>query len=123
MMQAAAFSRQELMIAVIARLLAGCRLVATGASSPIPGAGALLARAQSGGSLRVNVLGSIRNDFLCDGGVELFDLAGQGRLDAFFLCGGQIAGHAHINLCGRSETRRAGKEGGCTCRIRWSAVY
>src|SRR3546814_17495215 len=70
MMQAAAFSRQELMITVIARLLAGCRLVATGASSPIPGAGALLARAQSGGSLRVNVLGSIRNDFLCAGGVE-----------------------------------------------------
>lgn len=100
MTQAAAFTRQELMIAVIARLLAGCRLVATGASSPIPGAGALLARAQSGGRLRVNVLGSIKNDFLCDGGVELFDLAGQGRLDAFFLGGGQIDGHANINLVG-----------------------
>ncbi|WP_341702136.1 CoA-transferase [Ferrovibrio sp.] len=94
------FSRQELLIAVIARLLQGCRLVATGASSPIPGAGALLARAQSGGRMRVNVLGSIRNDFLCDGGVELFDLAGQGRLEAFFLGGGQIDGHANINLVG-----------------------
>ncbi|HEX6956905.1 MAG TPA: CoA-transferase [Ferrovibrio sp.] len=94
------FSRQELLIAVIARLLQGCRLVATGASSPIPGAGALLARAQSGGRLRVNVLGSVRNDFLCDGGVELFDLAGQGRLDAFFLGGGQIDGEANINLVG-----------------------
>jgi len=96
----ATFSRQELLITVIARLLEGCRLVATGASSPIPGAGALLARALSGGRLRVNVLGSIRNDFLCDGGVELFDLAGQGRLDAFFLGGGQIDGHANINLVG-----------------------
>lgn len=94
------YSRQELLIATIARLLAGCRLVATGASSPIPGAGALLARALSGGRMRVNVLGSIRNDFLCDGGVELFDLAGQGRLDAFFLGGGQIDGHANINLVG-----------------------
>lgn len=94
------YSRQELLIANIARLLAGCRLVATGASSPIPGAGALLARAQSAGRMRVNVLGSIRNDFLCDGGVELFDLAGQGRLDAFFLGGGQIDGQANINLVG-----------------------
>lgn len=103
MTQAAAFTRQELMIAVIARLLEGCRLVATGASSPIPGAGALLARAQSGGRLRVNVLGSIRNDFLCDGGVELFDLAGQGRLDAFFLGGGQIDGQANLNLIGTGD--------------------
>lgn len=94
------YSRQELLITTIARLLAGCRLVATGASSPIPGAGALLARALSGGRMRVNVLGSIRNDFLCDGGVELFDLAGQGRLDAFFLGGGQIDGQANINLVG-----------------------
>ncbi len=96
----AAFNRQELLITTIARLLDGCRLVATGAASPIPGAGALLARARSGGRMRVNVLGSIRNDFLCDGGVELFDLAGQGRLDAFFLGGGQIDGQANINLVG-----------------------
>ena len=98
------FSRQELLISVIARLLTGCRIVATGASSPIPGAGALLARAQSGGRLRVNVLGSVRNDFLCDGGVELFDLAAQGRLDAFFLGGGQIDGAANINLVGAGGT-------------------
>ncbi len=94
------FSRQELLITSIARLLEGCRIVATGASSPIPGSGALLARALSGGTLRVNVLGSLRNDFLCDGGVELFDIAAQGRLDAFFLGGGQIDGEANINLVG-----------------------
>lgn len=94
------FSRQELLIHTIARLLQGCRIVATGASSPIPGAGALLARAQSGGKLRVNILGSVRNDFFCNGGVELFDIAAQGRLDAFFLGGGQIDGQANINLVG-----------------------
>jgi len=94
------FRPQELLIHTIARLLAGCRLIATGSSSPIPGAGALLARAQSGGRMRVNVLGSIRNDFFCDGGVELFDIAAQGRLEAFFLGGGQIDGEANINLVG-----------------------
>ena len=41
------FSHTELLITVIARLLRGCRHVAVGASSPIPGAGALLARTQS----------------------------------------------------------------------------
>ncbi len=94
------FRPQELLIHTIARLLAGCRLIATGSSSPIPGAGALLARAQSAGRMRVNVLGSIRNDFFCDGGVELFDIAAQGRLEAFFLGGGQIDGQANINLVG-----------------------
>ena len=52
--QPPAFSRQELLIHTIAGLLEGCRIVATGASSPIPGAGALLARARSGGTLRDN---------------------------------------------------------------------
>ncbi|MGE0151726.1 MAG: CoA-transferase [Reyranellaceae bacterium] len=93
-------SRQELLIFTIARLLQGCRIVATGASSPIPGAGALLARAQSGDAMRLVVLGSTRHNFLCDGGVELFDIAAQGRLDAFFLGGGQIDGQANINLVG-----------------------
>lgn len=93
----------ELLIAVIARLLRGCTHVAVGASSPIPGAGALLARAQSGGAMRVTVLGSHRNNFFTSGGVELFDLAAQGRIDAFFLGGGQIDGQANINLVGTGE--------------------
>jgi len=96
----AAFSPVELLIAVIARLLEGCRHVVTGASSPIPGAGALLARELSGGTLRVNVLGATRNNSFTNGGVELFDLAAQGRIDAFFLGGGQIDGQANINLVG-----------------------
>jgi glutaconate CoA-transferase, subunit B len=90
----------ELLIAAIARLLEGCRHVVTGASSPIPGAAALLAREMSGGILRVNILGSTRHNAFTNGGVELFDLAAQGRIDAFFLGGGQIDGQANINLVG-----------------------
>ncbi len=93
-------SRTELLIGVIARLLEGCRHVAVGASSPIPGSAALLARHLSGGATRVSVLGSRRNNAFTDGGVELFDLAAQGRIDAFFLGGAQIDGQANINLVG-----------------------
>jgi glutaconate CoA-transferase subunit B len=96
-------SSTELLIAVIARLLQGCAHVAVGASSPIPGAGALLARAQSAGATRVTVLGSQKNNFFTSGGVELFDLAAQGRIDAFFLGGGQIDGEANINLVGTGD--------------------
>jgi len=95
-----ALESTELLIAVIARLLEGCRHVAVGAASPIPGSGALLARELSRGAMRVSVLGSLRNNFFTNGGVELFDLAAQGRIDAFFLGGGQIDGEANINLVG-----------------------
>lgn len=97
------FSRQELLIHTIAGLLQGCRIIAVGSSSPIPGAGALLARVRDP-KLRINILGSVRHNFFCDGGVELFDIAAQGRLDAFFLGGGQIDGHANINLVGAGGT-------------------
>lgn len=111
-----AFTPTELLIATIARLLAGCGHVAVGASSPIPGAGALLARAQGGGAMRVSVLGSTAHNFFTSGGVELFDCAAQGRIDAFFLGGGQIDGQGNINLVGtggypRSEIRWPGSFG------------
>jgi glutaconate CoA-transferase, subunit B len=97
------FSRTELLITVIARLLRGCRHVAVGASSPIPGAGALLARTQAREQMRVTVLGSLRHEGFTSGGVELFDMAAQGRIDAFFLGGGQIDGRANINLVGTGD--------------------
>jgi glutaconate CoA-transferase subunit B len=109
-------SQSELLIAVVARLLEGCRHVAVGASSPIPGAGALLARKLSDGATRVSVLGSTEHNAFTNGGVELFDLAAEGRIDAFFLGGGQIDGEANINLVGaggypRSEVRWPGSFG------------
>jgi glutaconate CoA-transferase subunit B len=89
---------EEILIASIAGMLGGLRHVAVGASSPVPGAAALLARARSGGTMRVSVLGSQDHNFFTDGGKELFDCAGQGRIDAFFLGGAQIDGQANINL-------------------------
>ncbi len=87
--------REELLIATIAGLLNGCRNVAVGMLSPIPGTAAILARARDP---RVRVLGILRDNSFTDGGVELFDLAAQGRLDAFFLGGGQIDGRGNLNL-------------------------
>jgi glutaconate CoA-transferase subunit B len=99
-------ARTERLIAVIARMLEGCRTVAVGNSSPIPGAAALLARAKSGDALRVLMLGSLRHNAFTDGGRELFDCAAQGRIDAFFLGGGQIDGAANLNLVGVGEPPR-----------------
>lgn len=88
------------MIGAIAPMLEGLRHVAVGASSPIPGSAALLARALSHGRLRVSILGSRKHSPFTDGGREVFDCAAQGRIDAFFLSGGQIDGQANINLVG-----------------------
>ena len=96
-------TQQELLIAAIARLLQGSRHIAVGASSPIPAAAAFLLRATAATSITVNVLGSLANNSFTNGSVELFDCAGQGRLDAFFLGGGQIDGSANINLVGTGD--------------------
>jgi glutaconate CoA-transferase subunit B len=88
------------MIASVARLLADCRHIAVGAASPVPAAGALLARELSGGRLRVSLLGSRRHNPFTDGSRELFDCAAQGRIDAFFLSGAQIDGRGNVNLLG-----------------------
>jgi glutaconate CoA-transferase subunit B len=106
---------EELLIAIIARLLEGSRLVAAGASSPIPGGGCLLARRHSGGGMKVSILGSRRDNLMINGSVELFDWAGQGRLDAFFLGGGQIDGQANINLVGTGDYPGGG--------IRWPGSF
>jgi glutaconate CoA-transferase subunit B len=46
----------------------------------------------------VSLLGSPKNTFWTDGARELFDCAGQGRIDVFFLSGGQIDGAGNVNL-------------------------
>lgn len=94
------FLLEELLIFQISRLLSGVRHVAVGASSPIPGAAAFLAQARASQEMRVSVLGSTRHNFFTDGGREIFDCAAQGRIDAFFLGGGQIDGAGNINLVG-----------------------
>jgi glutaconate CoA-transferase subunit B len=90
----------ERLIVAAANLLKDCRHVAVGARSPIPAGAALLARALSGGAMRVSLLGSLRDNMFTNGGVELFDCAAQGRIDAFFLGGGEIDGQGNVNLLG-----------------------
>jgi len=107
---------RELLIDVIAGLLDGCRHVAVGASSPVPGSAALLARARSGGRMRVNILRSEKHGFFTNGGVELFDCAAEGRIDAFFLSGGQIDGRGNVNLVGAGGAYPA-------TQIRWSGSF
>lgn len=98
---------RERLIVTIAGLLEGVRHVAVGASSPIPAAGAMLLRAlaERDGEprVRISILGSRAHNFFTNGSVELFDCAGQGRIDAFFLGGGQIDGAANINLVGTGD--------------------
>lgn len=119
-MSVASATPREILIATIADLLTGVRLVAVGASSPIPAAGAMLLRARNEArgltQVRIVVLGSREHNFFTNGAVELFDCAAQGRVDAFFLGGGQIDGQANINLVGtgdypQSSTRWPGSFG------------
>jgi glutaconate CoA-transferase subunit B len=92
------FRDEELLADVIARLIGDSRHVAVGNASPIPATAALLARERGNGSPYVSLLGSRKHTFWTDGGRELFDCAGQGRIDVFFLSGGQIDGQGNINL-------------------------
>jgi glutaconate CoA-transferase subunit B len=92
-------SRTARLIATLYRLLEGCRTSAVGNSSPVPGSAALLLRARRP-ETRVLMLGSKKHNAFTDGGRELFDCAAQGRIDAFFLGGGQIDGQGNINLVG-----------------------
>ena len=99
------FRTEELLIDAIAGLIADARHAAIGASSPIPAGAALLARERGRGRPYVSLLGSRRQSFFTDGR-ELFDCAGQGRIDVFFLSGGQIDGQANINLVGTGNYAR-----------------
>jgi len=93
------FRPEELLADVIARLIGDVRHVAVGNASPIPATAALLARERSGnGRPYVSLLQSRKHNFFTDGARELFDCAGQGRIDVFFLSGGQIDGTGNVNL-------------------------
>jgi glutaconate CoA-transferase subunit B len=92
------FRTEELLISVVADLIGDVRHVAVGNASPIPAAASLLARARGKGRPYVSLLGSPRHTFFTDGGRELFDCAGQGRIDVFFLSGGEIDGEGNVNL-------------------------
>lgn len=110
---------RERLIVTIASLLDGARHVAVGASSPIPAAAAMLLRAQKEATgqppVRLSILGSVRHNLFTNGSAELFDCAGQGRIDAFFLGGGQIDGQGNINLVGVGDYPET--------RVRWPGSF
>jgi len=91
---------REVLIETLARAIGRARVAVVGAQSPIPAAAALLAEHRAGGVLKIVILGSSSHYPFTDGGREMFDFAGQGRVDVFFLSGGQIDGQANINLVG-----------------------
>lgn len=97
---AGSFRDEELLADVITRVIGDVRHIAVGNASPIPAMAALLARARGGGMPYVSLLQSRKHNFFTDGGRELFDCAGQGRIDVFFLSGGEIDGAGNVNLVG-----------------------
>ncbi len=98
------YAQEEFLACVLARLIGDARHVAVGAASPIPATACALLRAQ-GAPIRVSLLHRRRGNPFTEGSRELFDLAGQGRVDVFFLGGAQIDGEANINLV-QAEGRR-----------------
>lgn len=104
------FRDEELLADVISGLIGEARHIAVGAASPIPATAALLARERAQlrnvASPYVSLLGSRTHTFFTDGSRELFDCAGQGRIDVFFLSGGQIDGEGNINLVSVGDYER-----------------
>jgi glutaconate CoA-transferase subunit B len=105
-----------LVIGLLARMLENAGVVAVGSSSPIPAAAALLAQQLNPGRTRALVFRNNVNDPFHESGSELYDRIGQGRIDVFFIGGGQIDGQANLNNVGvgeypRSSTRFPGSFG------------
>ena len=73
------------------------RHAAVGAASAIPAAACRLLAAQ-GADIRISMLHKRAGNPFSEGSRELFDLAGQRRIDVFFLGGAQIDGAANLNL-------------------------
>jgi len=107
----APYAREELLACCIARLIGDARHVAVGAASPIPATGVYLSKCISNRSLRISLLHKRSGNAFTEGSRELFDLAGQGRVDVFFLGGAQIDGEANINLVQAEGKRFPGSFG------------
>ena len=102
-----AVAPEERLIAAIARLIVDpaaptARHIAVGAASPIPAAASWLVK-KLGHPVRLSLLHRPTGNPFTEGTRELFDLAGQGRIDLFFLGGGQIDGQANLNLVGTGD--------------------
>src|SRR5258706_12873180 len=99
------YAPEEPLACAIALLIGDAAHVAVGAASPIPASACEFLRAQHGGRPRLSLMHQRKANPYTEGSRELFDLAGQGRVDVFFLGGAQIDGEANINLV-QAEGRR-----------------
>lgn len=105
------YAKEELLAVAIARLIGDARHVAVGAASPIPAMAVFLLQQKNQGMPRVSLLQKRSGNPFTEGSRELFDLAGQGRIDVFFLGGAQIDGAANINLVQAEGKRFPGSFG------------
>lgn len=101
------YNTEELLAVTLARLIRDpeappARHIAVGAASPVPAAACWLV-AKQGAPVRLSLLHKRSGNPFTEGTRELFDLTGQGRIDLFFLGGGQIDGQANLNLVGTGE--------------------
>ncbi len=85
------------MATVISRRLRDGERVGVGVNSPIPTAGALLARATHAPHLQLRLPGSREGEVFL-GSKEFFDMAQRGKIDVFFLSGVQIDRRARLNM-------------------------
>ncbi|MEJ8839879.1 CoA-transferase [Ramlibacter sp. AN1133] len=109
-------SADEIVICLMARLLTDAGVVGVGSSSPMPAAGALLAQYLCPGRTRALIFRNNVNDPFHESGSELYDRISQGRVDVFFIGGGQIDGNANLNNVGvglypRTQSRFPGSFG------------
>lgn len=106
-MSAATARPEERLAVALAKLILDpkappARHIAVGAASPVPAAACWLVR-KMGHPVRLSLLHKRSGNPFTEGSRELFDLTGQGRIDLFFLGGGQIDGQANINLVGTGD--------------------
>ena len=105
----------EILISEICNMLKNSTAIGVGVLSPIPGAASILAKIEAKDEKRVIILGSEKAPYAPESATEIFDIAGQGKLDSFFLSGGQIDGQANINLNHITNKNQISK--------RWSGAF
>lgn len=95
------YKTEELLAVTLAKLIRAVPTahIAVGAASPVPAAACWLV-AKQGDPVKLSLLHKRSGNPFTEGTRELFDLTGQGRIDLFFLGGGEIDGQANLNLIG-----------------------
>ncbi len=96
-MAAPAWTREEFMAAALAREVRDAEQSAVGTISPIPASAVLLAYFTHAPRVRPMIINSDDWWPFRGGSKEFYDFAQKGRLDLFFLSGGQIDRHGNLN--------------------------